>query len=79
MPGMDGAEFRRLQLTDPRLVDIPVVGFTGLPEGEREARRLGLASYLRKPVKLHQLLETVAHYCSDPDHFDPRVATSATG
>jgi CheY-like chemotaxis protein len=79
MPGMDGAEFRRLQLTDSRLVDIPVVGFTGLSEGEGEARRLRLASYLRKPVKLHQLLETVAHYCSDPDHVDPREAASATG
>ncbi len=79
MPGMDGAEFRRLQLTDSRLTHIPVVGFTGLSEGEGEARRLGLASFLRKPVKLHRLLETVAHYCSDPDHLDRREATSATG
>ncbi|HEX9303322.1 MAG TPA: response regulator [Thermoanaerobaculia bacterium] len=77
MPGMDGAEFRRLQLADSRLADIPVVGFTGLSEGQREARRLALASYLRKPVKLHQLLETVAHYCSDRDHLDSREATSA--
>jgi CheY-like chemotaxis protein len=79
MPGMDGAEFRRLQLTDSRIAHIPVVGFTGLSEGEGEARRLALASYLRKPVKLHHLLETIAHYCSDPDHIDHRDATSATG
>ena len=80
MPGMGGEEFRRRQLADPRLADVPVVGFTGLADGEASARRLALASYLRKPVKLHHLLETIAHYCSDPDHlagFSP--AKSVTG
>lgn len=66
MPGMGGEEFRRRQLDEPHLAGIPVVGFTGL--SDVEARRLALASYLRKPVKLHVLLETIAHYCSDPDH-----------
>lgn len=70
MPGMDGGEFRRRQLADPRLAAIPVVGFTGLWNGEESAHRLALASCLRKPVNLHKLLETVAHYCSDPDHLD---------
>jgi CheY-like chemotaxis protein len=70
MPGMGGEEFRRLQLADPRFAGIPVVGFTGLSNGEAEARRLALASFLRKPVKLHQLLEAIAHYCSEPDHLD---------
>lgn len=80
MPGMDGEEFRRLQLADSRLADIPVVGFTGLSNGEAEARRLALASYLRKPVKLHQLLEAIAHYCSDPDHLERSAQTrSAAG
>ncbi|MEO8349179.1 MAG: response regulator [Acidobacteriota bacterium] len=78
MPGMDGHEFRRRQLADPRLADIPVVGFTGLWNGEEVAHQLALASCLRKPVNLHHLLETVAHYCSDSDHIDlPR--SSATG
>jgi CheY-like chemotaxis protein len=70
MPGMDGPEFRRRQLRHPRLAEIPVVGFTGAANGESEARRLALTSFLRKPVHLHHLLETVAHYCSDPDHID---------
>jgi CheY-like chemotaxis protein len=78
MPGMGGEEFRRRQLAEPRFADIPVVGFTGLTDVE--ARRLALASYLRKPVKLHLLLETIAHYCSDPDHVEGFVpAKSATG
>ena len=71
MPGMGGEEFRRRQLTNPRFAGVPVVGLTGLAHGEADARRLALASYLRKPVKLHQLLETIAHYCSDPDHIEP--------
>ena len=78
MPGMDGHEFRRLQMADPSLADIPVVGFTGLWNGEEVAHKLSLSACLKKPVNLHQLLETVAHYCSDPDHIDvPR--NSATG
>ena len=78
MPGMGGEEFRRRQLADPSLAGIPVVGFTGL--SDVEARRLALASYLRKPVKLHHLLETIAHYCSDPDHVEGFApAKSATG
>jgi CheY-like chemotaxis protein len=78
MPGMGGEEFRRRQLADPRFSGIPVIGFTGLANGEADARRLALASFLRKPVKLHHLLEAIAHYCSDPDHiesFPPREAT----
>jgi CheY-like chemotaxis protein len=80
MPGMSGEEFRRLQLADSRLCDIPVVGFTGLSNGEAQTQRLALGSFLHKPVKLHHLLETIAHFCSDPDHlegFSP--AKSATG
>ena len=80
MPGMGGEEFRRLQVADPRFADIPVVGFTGVADGEADARRLALASYLRKPVKLHHLLEAIAHSCSDPDHVDGfSPAKSATG
>ena len=79
MPGMDGNEFRRRQLADPRLAAIPVVGFTGVWNGEEAAHRLALASFLRKPVNLHKLLETVAHYCSDPDHLDVPRSSSAAG
>ena len=70
MPGMTGPEFRRRQLSNPRTSQIPVVGFTGVANREGEARGLALSSFLRKPVHLHHLLETVAHYCSDPDHIE---------
>ena len=78
MPGMDGHEFRRLQLAEPRFAAIPVVGFTGLWNGEEVAHKLALASCLRKPVNLHHLLETVAHYCSDADHIDLPSPSTAT-
>lgn len=76
MPGMDGQEFRRRQLADARISGIPVVGFTGMSNGD-EALLLQLSSYLRKPVHLHQLLETVEHYCSDPDHIDRSSAPTS--
>ena len=79
MPGMNGHEFRRLQLAEPGFAAIPVVGFTGLWNGEEVAHKLALSAFLRKPVNLHQLLETVAHYCSDPDHIDSRTSATATG
>jgi CheY-like chemotaxis protein len=78
--GMDAGEFRRRQLSDPRLAGIPIAGFKGLSDEEGDARRLALSSYLRNPMHLHQVLETVSHYCSDPDHIDvshPR--TTAAG
>lgn len=78
MPGMDGQGFRERQLADPGLAGIPVVGFTGLWDGQETAHRLALASVLRKPVSLHQLLETVAHYCSGPDHLEVPRPSSAT-
>lgn len=79
MPGMDGQEFRRRQLEHPRFAAIPVVGFSGVSDGEVAAERLALSAYLRKPVNLHHLLETVAHYCSDPDHVEGVSRSSAAG
>jgi CheY-like chemotaxis protein len=74
MPQMDGVSFRRAQLQDPAIADIPVVLFTADSAGKREAADLGIEYVLRKPVDLYQLLEVVAHYCDDPD----RVAEPAS-
>ena len=79
MPGMNGREFRERQILDPRWAGIPVVGFSGASNGPNEATLLALSSFLRKPVHLHQLLETVEHYCSDPDHIERAADSSAVG
>ena len=77
MPGMNGMEFRTRQLADPRIAGIPVVGFSGMSDGKGDVQLLALSSYLRKPVHLHQLLETVHHFCSDPDHLDSSSAPTS--
>src|SRR5690349_21118171 len=50
MPEIDGFAFRRTQLADPALADIPVVVMTGGGWAtETDARKLGLTTFLRKP------------------------------
>ena len=70
MPVLNGLEFRRRQLLDPEIADIPVVLFTGEKAHEEEARGLGIEYFLVKPVDLLRLLEVVAHFCTDPDRLE---------
>ena len=51
MPKMDGAEFRRRQLRDPGIAEIPVVAFTGDPGRASTMRDLGVETVLAKPVR----------------------------
>ena len=59
MPGMGGMEV--LDRVKDEYPEIPVIIMTGLGsnEGEVDARRLGAFDYLRKPVNIADLLETV--------------------
>ena len=66
MPGVNGAEFRRLQMEDPALANIPVVLLSADVGTESASRSMQAAGYLRKPVKLTQLLEVVQRY-GDPN------------
>jgi CheY-like chemotaxis protein len=61
MPVMDGAEFRREQLADPKLAGIPVVLITAA--GLEPIRRADFSEVLRKPLKIDRVLEIVASYC----------------
>jgi CheY-like chemotaxis protein len=62
MPAMDGWQFRRAQLRDPRLADIPVIVLSAL-EG-RPLGGLAAAAALRKPIDLRLLVETVRAVCA---------------
>ena len=62
MPGVDGPAFLELQRQDPRLRRIPVVVFSA----DDRAPRAGAAGWLRKPVDLGELLETVARLAGTP-------------
>ena len=50
MPLVDGLTFRRRQLEDPRIAGIPVVVMTGQPGKAREAKTLGIALTMSKPI-----------------------------
>ncbi len=59
MPGMGGMEvLRRVKEAHPQLEVIVLTGF-GSDEDEAEARRLGAFDYLRKPVDLSDLVNTI--------------------
>ncbi len=60
MPVMDGFQFRREQLADPRLAAIPVIVLSADGQMGERAGALGDALSLRKPIHLDQLLEVVA-------------------
>ncbi len=67
LPGASGWEFRRTQLAEPEIADIPAVIYSVLPPalGSRSPRPLGqnllqICAYIRKPANLDVLLAEVA-------------------
>lgn len=65
LPGKDGFQFRRDQLSEPTLSAIPVVVYSGYHDPTRYAPFLRAAAYLRKPIEPEGLLRVV-HACSTP-------------
>jgi CheY-like chemotaxis protein len=63
MPVMTGWQFRAAQLEDPALADIPVVVISGDGTVAAKAGAMNAAGFLRKPVDLTTLLETVGRFC----------------
>ncbi len=61
MPGMQGLRLVEIMRTEPGLSEIPVILLTSREEqGEgKQARQLGVAAFMHKPVKLHQLQQTM--------------------
>jgi CheY-like chemotaxis protein len=61
MPVMDGWEFRRAQLADPSIADVPVVVLSALKDHTVEAERS-----FTKPFDLEDLLDTVWDFAGAP-------------
>ena len=59
MPDMDGIDFRRAQLAEPRLRDIPVIIISARPDVATQAAELGAEDFLRKPMSFEELLHVV--------------------
>jgi len=67
MPKVDGWDFRRAQLEDPALADLPVVLLTASgfrPDSMRSDH--GQLEMLPKPVQAHVLLDTLARVAGAP-------------
>jgi CheY-like chemotaxis protein len=65
MPIMDGWQFRKAQLADPAIANIPVVCLTGMFNA-LEVRRQLQVRCLPKPFSPEDLLHEVALACSAP-------------
>jgi len=64
MPEMDGFEFRRQQMANPTLAELPVAVMSGGGWAtEADARKLGLTLFLRKPVEPAELLRAFTDHC----------------
>jgi CheY-like chemotaxis protein len=63
MPGMDGWSFRRELQKDPALAEIPVVILSAHGDVRDAALVLGVADYLRKPLKVESVLEIAERFC----------------
>jgi CheY-like chemotaxis protein len=59
MPVMAGDEFRRRQLADPRLRDVPVICMTAAHDGADRAKRLRAVAFFQKPVDFDGLIGAV--------------------
>jgi CheY-like chemotaxis protein len=61
MPVMDGRDFRREQLNDPALKDIPVVLITAA--GAKVSATVNATAILNKPLASETVLDTVERLC----------------
>ena len=64
MPVMNGWQFRAEQRQDPTLAPIPVVVISADGSVQQKAASIDAVGYLRKPIMLDTLLDTIEQYCS---------------
>lgn len=60
MPVMNGFEFRKKQLQDPRIAGIPVIILTADSNYAKNPDPVCAAGYIKKPMDLEVLLDTVS-------------------
>ncbi|HEX9148342.1 MAG TPA: response regulator [Thermoanaerobaculia bacterium] len=63
MPIMTGWEFRDAQRQDSELSRIPVIVVSGMNDSEQHAAWLEADGYVRKPIPVETLIETLNRYC----------------
>ena len=63
MPGMDGFQFRKEQLQDPKLSAIPVVIYSGHHDAKDNTALLTPNAYIQKPIDFDTFLDLVGAHC----------------
>ena len=63
MPVMNGWQFRDIQRHDPEISGIPVIVLSAGQDLPAQMPVLGLEEFIRKPIRLEFLLDSVARFC----------------
>ena len=64
MSGVSGGDFRRAQLDDPAVRDIPVILVSGVRDLAARAQELDVAASVAKPFDNDRLLATIERHCA---------------
>jgi CheY-like chemotaxis protein len=64
MPRLGGPEFRRAQLGDPTVANVPIAVMSGATDLAQRAAALGAVAMLPKPLDVDELLQIVKKYCA---------------
>lgn len=64
MPRLGGNEFRRAQLGDPTVANVPIAVMSGAVDLEQRAAAMGAVATLPKPLDVDVLIEVVKRYCA---------------
>jgi CheY-like chemotaxis protein len=64
MPRLGGNEFRRAQLGDPTVANVPIAVMSGACDLEQHAHAMGAVATLAKPLNVVRLIEVVRRYCA---------------
>jgi DNA-binding response OmpR family regulator len=64
MPRLSGSEFRRAQLRDPIVANVPVAVMSGATDVVERSRHLGAVAIITKPIDFDVLLDVVRRYCA---------------
>jgi DNA-binding response OmpR family regulator len=64
MPRLGGNEFRRAQLGDPTVANVPIAVMSGATDLEQWAEAMGAVATIAKPLDIDILLGVVKRYCA---------------
>jgi CheY-like chemotaxis protein len=64
MPRLGGNEFRRAQLGDPTVANVPIAVMSGAADLEQRGAAMGAVATLSKPLDVDVLMDVVRRYCA---------------